>query len=122
MNMTFDISLWQIILPIVFAVAGAATAYGMMRNQVRVNKRAIGHLYEDVKKITGDGGEEGPMFVIRRECDVHRMTIGERVDDVKTELQTHGDRLKGIESFARWVLTKEGLPLDKVNEIMNGDH
>lgn len=100
-------------------VAGVAAGWAGMRVQIRRNTKDIAGLRRDVDKITGNPAGL-PVYVRRDECAARTNEIREEIGGLRREFKTQGRRLVGLQSFARHLLTKEGLSLSEVNDILDG--
>jgi len=92
---------------------GVAVMWGTLRAKVHRNLSDIKSLRSDVNKITGNPTGP-PVFVRRDECSAQTKRMN-------AELATVSDKVDGLQRYARHQLTKAGVPLDKVNEIL-GEH
>ena len=100
--------------------AGVAAGWAGMRVQVRRNTGDIGHLQKVVKKLTGNPTGL-PVYIRRDECEARTGEMGEKVNVLATEVEAQNRQLSEVQNFARYMLTKEGLTLGEVNEILGGD-
>ena len=109
--------------PVIVALMAAAAIWGAIRNQVRTNAREISELRGSYNTLMGIGGNPntGPLFVRTGECAKTVKEFNQQFEHIKVKIDRQTKSLKGMQNFARYVLTKEGLPLAKVNEIVNGD-
>lgn len=111
----------QLVITFVVGLVGVAVGFGMMKNQVNVNKNNIRGLKKELKEFSGNPGGR-PVFMSRDECDERTQGIEKEIRSVKRQIESHGESIKGVQNFARWILTKkEGLDLVEVNKILNGD-
>lgn len=110
-------------LPVIVALVAGAAIWGAVRNQVRNNTKEISELRGSYHALMGIGGnpEGKPLFVRTGECAETVERIKGQFEHIKEKIDRQSGSLKGMQSFARYMLTKEGLPLEKVNEIVNGD-
>lgn len=115
-------------VPVLVALVTAAAIWGAIRNQVKNNSKEISELRGSYHALMGVGGnpEGKPLFVRTGECAATVKGIEEQLDHIKGKIDKQTKSLKGVQNFARFMLTKgwhgvKGLPLEKVNEIVNGD-
>lgn len=116
-------TLLRFVFPLIVAVAAAAAIWGAVRNQVKTNAREISELRGSYNTIMGVGSNPGqsPLFVSTGSCESNVRRIEERLGYVERKIDRQTRSLKGMQSYARFMLTKEGLPLEKINEIVDGD-
>jgi hypothetical protein len=111
----------QLVVPFVVGLLGMAVGYGATKRQTTVNTKAISRLYGRIDGILGVGDASSP-FVFRDHCEMSTQASSKRDGELKEAIDRHGRQLRRLDNFARWVLTnREGLELDKVNEILNGE-
>lgn len=110
--MTTD-AILQLVMSGGSGMAGVLMAFVVLRIQVRRNTKDIKHLRKDVDQITGAPTGE-PVYVRRDEC-------AKQTKQMAVEISTVSSKVDGLQRYARHQLTKDGMTLDKVNEIL-GDH
>lgn len=115
-------------IPVVVIIATAAAIWGAIRNQVKNNAKEISELRGSYNTLMGIGGNPDgkPLFVRTGECAETVREFKEEFEHIKVKIDRQSKSLKGVQNFARFMLTKgwhgvKGLPLEKVNEIVNGD-
>lgn len=94
-------------------VLGVGVAFAMLRMRVGGNSKAIKVLRSDVDQITGKPAGL-PVFVRRDECETQTTQMTKELSIVSTKVD-------GLQRYARHQLTKDGLSLSEVNEIL-GEH
>lgn len=98
--MTTDAAL-QLVMSGGSGMLGVVVAFVTMRLQVRRNTKNISHLRSDFNKITG--APTGLPVYARRD-----------------EVTALNDKVAGLQRYARYQLTKNGMPLNEVNELLGG--
>ena len=101
-------------------VAGVAAGWAGMRGRIRRNAKDIAGLRRDVNKITGNPTGL-PVYIRRDECATQTSGIKEEIGALADRFAMQDRRLTGLQNFARYLLiTKEGLSLTEVNDMLNG--
>lgn len=115
-------------LPMIVALVAGAAIWGAIRNQVKTNAKEISELRGSYNTLMGIGSNPGgeSLFVRTGECAKTVREFKEEFEHIKVKIDKQSKSLRGMQNFARFLLTKgwpgmEGLPLEKVNEIVNGD-
>lgn len=113
-----DFSYMSAIASFVSGLLGVGIAWGTLRAKVKGNSCNIKEVKEDVNKITG-GSTGEPVYTRKVECDKRHEDITKEFVILKKESANHGEKLTGLQNFARYMLQKEGgLSLKEVNDIL----
>lgn len=103
---------WVITLGV--GIVGVAVGWGVLKTRVSRNEETLHKLRHEWREFHGGNPDREPSYIKRIECETRHAELCKKLDD-------HGKALKGMQNFARHLLTQQGLPLDRVNEIVNGE-
>lgn len=110
----------QAMIPFMAVLVGAAIAYGALRNQVKTITKELAELQKGWSKLVGNPGGN-PAYIKRSECNEKTEAISEKIGHLVKKIDSQGGNIKSFQNFARYMLTKEGLTIVEVEEILNGD-
>ena len=108
-----DISFVSAAISFVSGVLGVGVAWGGLRVGVKNNTDDIIELKRDFDALTGQPAGE-PVYIRRVECD-------DKQNDMSKQIETLKAASHGIEKYARYMLTKDGLSLSEVNDILGNE-
>jgi hypothetical protein len=114
MVMTIDLA---VVATVGIAVLGVAASYGAMSWRVRDSEkaiRAVGKALETLEKQWTEfhgTATSTSRYIPRAACDATHRELGEAMRSMARDV-------RGLDNFARWAMTKQGLSVAEINTIL----
>jgi hypothetical protein len=99
---------------------GVAVAYGILQQKVKTNTVDIKELNDWRAAVEGNPGGESA-YIRRVECVSRHKHIKKSIDEIKDKCDQQTKATMGLKNFARYMLAKDNLSLDKIDDIINGE-
>ena len=111
-EMTID-TILQLAMTFGSGVLGVGVTFATLRAKAHRNSTDIKGVRSDVDMITGNPVGR-PVFILRDECK-------KQVEVMTGELTALSAKIDGFQRYARYQLSKDGMSLTEVNELL-GEH
>lgn len=119
-----DLSVVHYLITAITGAFGVGVGWSTVKLKLGSIEKRVSIVERKQAILRGEDGEE-PLIMTPKQCLGLRHTCHGEIDKTSVDLAekalVNAKRIKRLENYARWTLQDKGLPLDKIDAILDPD-